>query len=247
MPEPSTTLVVPCYNEASRLDVSAFRGGLEALPFLRLVFVDDGSRDRTRQVLEQFTRAHDRAAVLVLDQNVGKGEAVRRGVLVALADSPSWVGYWDADLSTPLEALRDFLALGASLPGVDIILGSRVKILGRTIERRLYRHYIGRFYATAASLTLGLPVYDTQCGAKLFRVNARTRALFERPFGSRWVFDVELLERYLDGRVGDAAAAEGIYELALKEWRHSPGSKVRVSDAFRSAFDLWRIYRQRQR
>ncbi|MBI2222284.1 MAG: glycosyltransferase [Acidobacteria bacterium] len=243
------TLVVPCYNEAGRLDIAAFERALHARPALDLLFVDDGSRDGTGQMLAALVaRSAGRAGVLTLAANSGKGEAVRQGVLAALDRAPDWVGYWDADLATPLDALADF-AVVSGRPGVEVIIGSRVKLLGRNITRQAHRHYAGRVFATAASLALGIPVYDTQCGAKLFRAGARTRELFQAPFASRWVFDVELLDRLLAQAGGDRrrVAEERIYELALRSWHHQPGSKLRPRDILRAALDLWRVYRRRVR
>jgi hypothetical protein len=118
-------------------------------------------------------------------------------------------------------------------------------LLGRTIERNAVRHYVGRIFATAASLTLGLPVYDTQCGAKLFRVSPATKCLFDQPFLTRWLFDVEILariiQRYargLDGRPDDI-----VCEFPLPEWREVPGSKVKALDFVKGCSELLLIDR----
>jgi hypothetical protein len=121
-------------------------------------------------------------------------------------------------------------------------MGSRVQLLGRAIERKHVRHYLGRVFATCASLSLGLPVYDTQCGAKLFRhTEALARAL-EQPFTSRWVFDVELLARLVRPGPGIAGITEDrIREEPLLSWTDVPGSKLRPAAALRSGLELLRI------
>jgi len=216
------------------------------MPAVRFLFVDDGSSDGTREVVARLQRrAEDRLQLLALDTNRGKGEAVRLGVLEAFASNAAVVAYWDADLATPLEALSDFTAVLDSRPDIDIVLGSRVRLLGREIERNALRHYFGRAFATAASLVLGLPVYDTQCGAKAFR--ARTRRLFETPFATRWVFDVELLSRCMMHAKPDGTPEFTICELPLRVWHDVPGSKVRPSDALRALLDLTSLYRRRHR
>jgi putative flippase GtrA len=157
---------------------------------------------------------------------------------LALEQGAGAVGYWDADLATPLEAIATF-EHALSTTKARFILGSRIQLLGRSIERRAHRHYLGRVFATAASLALNLPVYDTQCGAKLLLVDADTRRLFERPFASRWIFDVELIARYLQ-----LAGPEGIYEEPLIRWRDVGESKVRPVDFLRSAGEMLQIYRR---
>jgi dolichyl-phosphate beta-glucosyltransferase len=125
---------------------------------------------------------------------------------------------------------------------LQMVLGSRVRLLGRRIERRAARHYLGRLFATVVSWMLGLPVYDTQCGAKLFRVSPEMRGVFERPFLSRWIFDVEILARWGQS-VRARNAGWGILEIPLREWRDVPGSKLRIKDFFRAALGLVEIQR----
>lgn len=240
----AATIVVPCYNEAGRLEVEAFRQFVALGATLRFLFVNDGSTDATQAVLERLCESDPKHFSLhCLPRNCGKAEAVRQGVLQAIEQEADLVGYWDADLATPLEAIREFLAFFETNPTMDIVLGSRVRLLGRQIERRPLRHYLGRVFATAASLALGLAVYDTQCGAKLFRVNAATRRLFEEPFRTNWIFDVELLARFAGQRRAAGQPAETtLYELPLQQWREVHGSKVRVRDFVKSFFGLGVIY-----
>ena len=184
------TLVIPCYNEETRLRLGRFESFLAASQTTRLLFVDDGSRDGTRALLQAFCSAsHGRASLLSLPSNAGKAEAVRRGMLAAADEAVPFVGYWDADLATPLETLDLFLAEFARHAHIDLVMGSRVLLLGKTIERRAVRHYAGRVIATAVSSLLRLAVYDTQCGAKLFRVTPEVRYAFAAPFLSGWLFD----------------------------------------------------------
>ena len=219
-------------------------------PEVRLQFVDDGSTDGTPEILARIRAASAAPVDLIrLPVNQGKASAVREGILAGLRLEPRLVGFWDADLSTPLAAVDDFLALAAKRPDIDIILGSRVMLMGRDIRREAWRHYLGRVFATGVSLSLGLPVYDTQCGAKVLRANEATAALFAAPFHSPWIFDVELLARYLalPAAPGEPARRDRIYELAVPVWHHVRGSKLRTADFLRAAFELLYIHRAYRR
>ena len=247
-PDPAVTLVVPCFNEAARLDAEAFAAALDRVPRLRLVFVDDGSTDQTADRLEAFRAASpDRVRVMRLAANRGKAEAVRQGVLAAFEEGAPIAGYWDADLATPLSELPALTATFAQAPEVEIVLGSRVRLLGRDIQRSVARHYTGRVFATLASIILRLAVYDTQCGAKLFRTTAAVRAAFERPFETRWTFDVELLARFKAAarRDGGPPPVARLREVPLSRWREVPGSKLGLADAPAIALDLFHIWRNR--
>jgi glycosyltransferase involved in cell wall biosynthesis len=245
---PELVLVVPCFNEASRLVPDAFTRFAAARPSVRLLFVDDGSTDGTAELLGRVCASSPASCgVLRLHVNRGKAEAVRQGLVAAFDHRPVYVGFWDADLSTPLEAVDDFLALAASRPDLDVLLGSRVKLMGRDIRRQAWRHYLGRVFATAVSLTLDLPVYDTQCGAKVFRATDTLRAIVDRPFLSRWIFDVEVIARYLDAPVaaGEPPRRSRIFEVALRTWHHARGSKLTPWDFVRAFVDLVAIARHR--
>jgi len=243
---PQTSLVVPCYNEATRLDVQEFTRFAQS-GVARLFLVNDGSRDETLTVLREIeSAAPGHVTVVNLEQNCGKAEAVRRGLIEALASDSQFVGFWDADLATPFDALTGFLRELEAAPHLEIVIGSRVRLLGRTIDRQASRHYAGRVFATAASLALRLPVYDTQCGAKLFRATDHLGRALATPFLSRWVFDVELLARLgtIDGRYDPMRLVNIVYEFPLLEWRDVAGSKLRATDFAKSAIDLLKIYRR---
>jgi hypothetical protein len=154
-------------------------------------------------------------------------------------DQPELVGFWDADLATPLETILEFLWQFEDDPRLQVVLGSRVKLLGRQIDRRAMRHYLGRVFATAASMLLSLPVYDTQCGAKMFRVSSLARRMFAEPFHSRWFFDVELLARLIGASAdGPFPVEELVHEFPLMQWRDVPGTKLRSKDFVRALVDL---------
>ncbi len=241
--QPVVAIVVPCFNEAARLNVDAFLALVRANRRTRLLFVNDGSTDATLAVLTGAAAACGGGIdVLNLTRNCGKAEAVRCGVLAALKLDPEFVGYWDADLSTPLSDIDNFAAVLAGAPALLLVTGARVQLLGRDIVRSPTRHYLGRVFATAASMVLRLPVYDTQCGAKLFRVTSRTAELFGEPFGSRWIFDVELLARLMDGDHGDPFTV--VYEYPVARWHNVAGSKVGSKDFLRAGLDLYRIFRR---
>ena len=190
-------IVVPCYNEELRLPADRFQKFF-CKSEIRFVFVDDGSRDKTLDRLENLRQAReDRVFVLRSPANQGKAEAVRMGFNFALDQGVEYIGFWDADLATPLDAIAEFMAVFAVRPDLDMVFGSRVKLLGRYVNRKTSRHYLGRVFATVVSTLLQLPIYDTQCGAKIFRVGAGTRGLMAEPFRTRWVFDVEILARYI--------------------------------------------------
>ena len=242
-----TIVVIPCYNEARRLPVERFLGFVRRAPNVRLLFVNDGSTDATASVLRRMGQSAPQSIdLLELAQNRGKAEAVRQGCLAALARGGDYVGYWDADLATPLESLPDFLQEFEARPGLELVCGARVLMLGRSIHRDPIRHYLGRVFATAASWALGLAVYDTQCGAKLFRASPRMAEVFSQPFTTRWVFDVEILARLTAaGRAGALPPVEQVVcELPLKQWHDVPGSKVRPRDFPTALLELAAIRRR---
>lgn len=234
-------IVVPCYNEARRFSTASFATHLAAHPELGVILVDDGSTDQTLALHRELQRQlPGQVELMGWSRNRGKGEAVREGMRSAIAAGALYCGYWDADLATPLSELPRFEAVLRRQPSVELVLGARVSLLGRDIRRKPQRHYVGRVFATAASLVLGLPVYDTQCGAKLLRITANTTAVLASPFCSRWIFDVELIARLLQ----EGVAPSALCELPLHTWHDIGQSQVRAADYVRAARELMIISRR---
>ncbi len=243
-------VVVPCYDEALRLPTERFLTFAAATPTVRFVLVDDGSRDETLTVLRSLQEtAPDSFEVVALESNGGKAEAVRRGMQVALQSGAAFAGYWDADLATPLEDIVRFADALRGEPETLAIYGARVLMLGHAIRRNAARHYLGRVFATAASVVLGLPVYDTQCGAKLFRNVPAIHSAFAAPFVVNWEFDVEILARLI--RLADADPAlhprQSVREIPVSQWVDVSGSKVVPFDFVRGVRGLLRIRRHYSR
>src|SRR5438552_15827250 len=122
----SSIVVIPCYNEAQRLPTVKFQDFVRNEPSVKFIFVNDGSTDATQRVLEALRDfAPERFQICDLSKNVGKAEAVRKGVLLAFQSSPDYVGYWDADLATPLETITSFSDLLELKSDLEMVLGSR--------------------------------------------------------------------------------------------------------------------------
>ena len=224
----SVTIVVPCFNESQRLDSESFLK-LAAVVGVKVLFVDDGSSDDTFSLLTNIASMSESIDVLRLFDNVGKGEAVRRGFIKAIADNANVIGYLDADLSTPVDECIRLVEVLYSNHRIAVVMGSRIKCMGTDIYRHPMRHMMGRVYATGAAIALGINVYDTQCGAKVFAVNELLRSSVTEPFGSRWAFDVRLLNRLLNGtRLLPGLSLDQFVEVPLKTWRDVPGSTLRL-------------------
>ena len=235
-------VIVPAYNEAERLPTAEFQRFFSDHSELRFLFVNDGSTDRTDEVLAELVE-HSQHKVLTLSVNRGKAEAVRAGLNRAIdVHEAKTVAYWDADLATPLDTIVNFLQVLETRPELQVITGARVLLCGRVIERSTHRHHLGRVFATVVSNLLAFPIYDTQCGAKMFRVNEALRLALDEPFSTRWLFDVELLVRLQ--KALPVHLADRLYEYPLEQWCDKAGSKLTFLDFLRAPKELWGIARR---
>lgn len=216
-PAPSLSIVVPAYNESLRLGTTLERleqwRRTQAPRAIDIVVVDDGSRDATVAVAEAMRERAGGIEVLRAGRNLGKGAAVRRGVLQARGD---YILFSDADLSTPIEEvarLEEALAHGA-----DLAIGSRA-LPGSDVARRQAwpREMMGRTFNRFVQALVFRGVRDTQCGFKLFRAEV-AHDLFARQRIDGFAFDVEIL--YLARQSGYRVA-----EVPVR-WLNDEASRV---------------------
>jgi dolichyl-phosphate beta-glucosyltransferase len=237
----SLSVVIPAYNEAVRLG-NTLRSIVDYLrqnsPQAEVIVVDDGSADETADLARQvFLDAGTlRTSVISYKSNLGKGRAVRLGLLAARGDIAL---FSDADLSTPITEAPKLVEPIAS-GNYDVTFGSRAldrELIG--VHQPWRREQGGRIFNLVVRLATGLPFWDTQCGFKAFRMSV-CRPLVEAATVDRFGFDVELL--YLTFRAG----------LRLKEvpvrWSHYEGSKVSVvSDSFKMLSEVGLIRQHARR
>lgn len=220
-------IVIPCFNEAHRLEPDPFVSFLADSEGLFFLFVNDGSTDHTAEKLEEISgQSGSASTVLNLPDNRGKAEAVREGVLWALNTQANHIGFWDGDLATPLTEIPQFITKSMD-SSKKMIFGSRIQRVGAVIHRHWYRHYPGRLIALGINSILRLPVHDTQCGAKLFEAGL-ARQIFADPFVSSWLFDVELFARII-ALHGRPQTLKIIYEVPLQRWTDVGDSKIPMS------------------
>ncbi len=236
-------IIIPCYNEANRLELPIFRDYFLQHKRIDFIFVNDGSKDQTKLKLEELKQGFEgQVNILSLPENKGKAEAVRKGMLQAVAHNRyDYIGYFDADLATPLTEIDYFLYVCHQSFKHKIIIGSRIKRMGANVQRSPLRHYFGRIFSTFASLALGLPIYDTQCGAKFFHRSLVT-PLCSSPFLSRWLFDVELFAR-AKHELGITNIYKETLEIPLSTWIEKGDSRIKLTDLILAPWQLWLIYR----
>ncbi len=234
MPVSALSIVIPAYNESARIEgtLDATRRWLDSRGMgptrVEVLVVDDGSRDDTCAKVERHAAEDRRIRLLRQPLNLGKGAAVRRGMLEATAPR---VLFMDADLATPLD---EYDTLARALDGgADIAIASRA-LAGSNILVRQHpmREAMGKSFNLLVRAIGGLPFLDTQCGFKLF-TRAAAQDLFAAARVDRFAFDVEIL-----------LLAQGRYrvEEVPVAWQHVEQSKISpLRDAARMAVDLAKL------
>ena len=234
-------VVIPCYNEENRLKSEEFINFIERNSGYHLCFVNDGSTDKTMQVLQNLKKGReDYISIYNCAKNGGKAEAVRQGLIYMsnFADL-DYVGFLDADLSTDFQDFDD-LVKTIETTDFQIVNGSRISRMGANITKESARKIISMTINLIITTILGMPFKDTQCGAKIMRKELIPVA-FNSPFLTKWLFDVEIFMR-MKKQFGKENAQEMICEQPLKRWIHADGSKLSMKDSLKIGFQLLKIY-----
>lgn len=229
---PTYSIVIPAYNEAARVGASLEK----VLAYVHaqrwdaeIIVVNDGSRDRTAEIVRDLARKDSALRLIDNPGNRGKGYSVRSGMIEARGQI---LLFSDADLSSPIEeAPKLFQVLER---GADIAIGSRwLRAETQTQRQPLYRQLFGRVFNMMLRITLGLRFKDTQCGFKAF-TRASAQAIFPLQRIERWGFDPEIL--FLARKFGFKV------EEVPVAWGHSGGTRIHpLTDGTRMFLEMLRI------
>lgn len=239
-PKLDLSVVIPAYNEEFRLPktLECIFGYLQIRPYqAEIIVVDDGSSDRTIEVVNSSRQKYPRLRLVSNAENRGKGFSVRHGMIEAQGEIALFT---DADLSTPIEEADKLLA--ALQKGYDVAIGSRA--IDRSlieVHQSRVREQAGILFNRLVRWIMGIELSDTQCGFKAFRME-RARVIFEQQRIERFGFDPEIL--FLANRNGLRVA-----EVAVR-WSHDAGTKVNVAaDGIHMFLELlwirWNVLRGR--
>jgi dolichyl-phosphate beta-glucosyltransferase len=232
LPELAYSVVIPAYNEGTRVGATlekvlryVAQHGWDA----EVIVVDDGSRDNTAEIVRSFAAKNPALRLLENPGNRGKGYSVRNGMLNARGRV---LVFSDADLSSPIEEVSKLLK--ALADGADIAIGSRwLRAELQTQRQPLHRQLFGRIFNLMLRATLGLQFRDTQCGFKAFK-QAAAKAIFPLQRIERWGFDPEIL--FLARKFGFK-----VQEIPVA-WGHSGETRINpVADGARMFLEMLRV------
>lgn len=236
-------IVIPCYNESSRLDLNTFIEFAKRNKGSVLCFVNDGSADMTRATLASIKNlVHDNVYICEVSENAGKANAVRKGSMMLFNETEAdTIGFLDADLSTGFDEYQELINALEYDPQKSIVFGSRnMKSSDATIERNPVRKLLSNIIRLLIFLIIRVKIYDSQCGAKVFK-RSLIPQIYNQGFYSRWLFDVEIILR-LRKRLGKEGFMRIFLEKPLKNWIHMDGSKLNFKDSMMIPLNLSKIW-----
>jgi glycosyltransferase involved in cell wall biosynthesis len=226
-------IIIPCYNEERRLNYK----NIEPLLLnstIDVYFANDGSKDNTLEIINSIiANQKQRLHLINFTENSGKANTIFKAInQIHQQDKYDFIGYFDADFSTPSDEIIR-LVDEISKRKCEFLIGSRILLLNSGINRKYYRHIIGRVIITLINLKFKLGIYDTQCGAKLFSKKIILNA-FDKPFYTSWIFDVEIFIRLQKQNL----LIHGM-EIPIYKWRDVDGSKLGWRTGFKILKELY--------
>ncbi|GAK93143.1 dolichyl phosphate glucosyltransferase [Nonlabens ulvanivorans] len=184
-------IIIPCYNEENRFKPAQWLEFIESNQFLNFCFVNDGSEDNTLLILKTHFDDVRNVKILSFEENLGKAEAIRQSILL-MGDNYDNSVFIDADLEIPLQQITKLLEFKKNNKEALVCISNRIN----TYSITSFKRYLGsKFINKLANLILAFPfaINDTQCGCKL--ISRDVISIFNEPFISSWLFDIELLLR----------------------------------------------------
>ena len=234
-------IVIPCYNESSRLDIKSYLDYAAKNKDTALCFVNDGSSDETRATLADIKNLeYDNVHIFNLSENSGKAKAVQQGALYLYNETEvDTIGFIDADLSTDFNDYHGLVKTMDANSKLKVIYGSRANDGENNIKRDFVRGIISAVIRYIILSITRLNIRDTQCGAKVFH-RSLVPYIFNKSFKTRWLFDVEILLR-LKREFKVQPFKKIFLEQPLKNWVHMDGSKLGMKDALSIPLSLLNI------
>ena len=225
--------MIPCYNEASRFNMSYFTELLKELNNfkedvdIKFLFIDDGSTDQTFAKLEKISQSEN-VMTLTLETNLGKANAIRLGLMKAGSLNPNFVAYLDADgafsIASVIEGVNLYTHM-SKYKSIDMMTFARIKLSGNHISRTKHRHIIGRVIAFLLNLYAGFKIYDSQSGFKILSSKFLDPKIIAKPFETRWFIDWELIVRN--------KVPLHIIEVPVLHWSDIANSRITLKNSLR--------------
>ena len=236
-----TIIIIPCFNEEKRLDSNQFTKYLTYNKHIHFIFINDGSSDNTGSLINKLKNEFPKyITVLNNDTNKGKAESIRIGILNGIKYNPNYIGFLDADLSSPIQEIDNLLKIINNNSLKEFVYSSRIQLINNIVKKNYFRYLFGRIFATVVSILFKLPIYDTQCGSKIFSINI-CKLIFKEKFISNWLIDVEIFARLIN-IYGLEHTIQISYESPVTIWIERGESKIKSSYFLKAPFELLRIY-----
>jgi dolichyl-phosphate beta-glucosyltransferase len=213
------TIIIPCYKEVDRLPLflNDLYTQLNHLD-INFIIVDDGSPiedfNKMKNLIDPFLS--EKFKLLRYEKNLGKGGAISYGLTHASSD---YIGFVDADGSIPFYEIENIANYMKNNYQIDMLIASRILMLGKKIERKFLRHLSGRLFSTMLNAIFPMKVYDSQCGFKIFS-KLKYEKINNFITDKRWLWDTQLLILFY-------ISSFNIIEYPV-DWKEQPGSKVKI-------------------